>query len=146
MRTGDDADDGRLDPWLDQPNEPVDLPVDLDDPVYVERAPAARPTAMAKMGRAILRLRLFWGWSQQELEARSGVDQTTISRLERGVQHGLSIRRLAAILDALRVGNVTFDKPPTVPQTSLEILLYGDPWERATKEADRRLRWPAIGP
>jgi hypothetical protein len=54
----------------------------------------------------------------------------------------MSIRRLGAVMDALRVGEVTFDKPPTVPQTDLEIMLYGDPWQRATREADRRLRWP----
>lgn len=77
-----------------------------------------------------------------DLERSSGVDQTTISRLERGVQRGLSIRRLAAILDALQVGEVIFDKPPTVPQTDLEIMLYGDPWQRAIREADRRLGWP----
>lgn len=111
--------------------------------------PIRRHPAMAKLGRAVLRLRLYWGWSQQTLEARSGVDQTTISRLERGTQRGLSIRRLAAILDALRVGEVVFDRPPTVPQTNLEILLYGDRWARAVAEADRRLRWgqaPAVSP
>jgi transcriptional regulator with XRE-family HTH domain len=82
--------------------------------------------SLAKVGRAVLRLRLYWGWSQQTLEARSRVDQTTISRLERGTQRGLSIRRLAAILDALHVGEVVSDRLPTVPQTDLEIMLYGD--------------------
>ncbi len=101
-----------------------------------------RPKALAKIGRGVLRMRLFWGWSQAELERRSGVDQTTISRLERGVQRGLSIRRLGKILDALAVGDELFEKPPTIPQTALEIMLYGDPWKRATDEADRRLGWP----
>ena len=73
--------------------------------------------------------------------AQIRVDQTTISRLERGVQRGLSIRRLAAILDALKVGDVIFDRPPSVPQTELEIMPYGDHWLRAVAEADRRLRW-----
>ena len=81
------------------------------------------PKALAKIGRGILRMRLFWGWSQADLEHRSGVDQTTISRVERGVQRGLSLGRLAKILDALRVGDVLFEKPPTVPQTNLEIML-----------------------
>ena len=101
-----------------------------------------KPGALAKIGRGVLRLRLFWGWSQAELERRSGVDQTTISRLERGVQRGLCIRKLGAILDALRVHEVLFEKPPTIPQTDLEIVLYGDPWARAATEADRRLAWP----
>lgn len=105
--------------------------------------PDSRPRAMAKIGRAVLRLRLYMGWSQMDLERSSGVDQTTISRLERGKQRGLSVRRLAAILDALHVGDVVFDRQPTVPQTDLEIMLYGDPWKRAAASADRRLGWPA---
>jgi Predicted transcriptional regulators len=103
--------------------------------------PPDRRRSLAKIGRAVLRLRLYRGWSQQDLEARSGVDQTTISRLERGTQRGLSIRRLAAILDALHVGDVVFDRPPTVRQTDLEIMLYGDRWAKAVAEADRRLGW-----
>jgi transcriptional regulator with XRE-family HTH domain len=96
-----------------------------------------------KVGQAVLRLRLYWGWSQSSLERRSGVDQTTISRLERGLQHGLSIRRLFAILRALRVGDVTFAPPkPFVPPTLLELMLHGDPWERATRETERRRRRP----
>ena len=99
---------------------------------------------MDKIGRGILRLRLYHGWSQATLESKSGVDQTTISRLERGEQTGLSIRRLAAILDALHVGDVLFDEPKlTTPPTNLELMLYGDRWANATREADLRLGWPA---
>lgn len=55
--------------------------------------------------------------------------------------------RLAAILDALHVGEVVFDRPPTVPQTNLEIMLYGDRWAMAGAESDRRLEWaPATTP
>jgi transcriptional regulator with XRE-family HTH domain len=103
--------------------------------------------ALAKVGRGVLRLRLYRGWSQADLEQRSKVDQTTISRLERGLQRGLSIRRLAAILDALHVGDVVFDQPPLItPPTNLEIMLFGDRWERAGREADRRLGWPGKAP
>lgn len=106
-----------------------------------------RPTALAKIGRAVLRLRLFYGWSQAELGRRAKLSQGTISRLERGVQRGLSIRRLAAVMEALHVADVTFDRPPTVPQTDLEIMLFGDRWQRAVEGADRRLGWPgsAVG-
>ncbi len=98
---------------------------------------------MQKIGRAVLRLRLYHGWSQRDLEHKSRVDQTTICRLERGEQRGLSIRRLAAILDALHVDDIVFDQPQLiVPQTDLEIMLFGDRWARAGKEADRRLGWP----
>ncbi len=41
------------------------------------------------------------GWSQSVLESYSGVDQTVISRLERGVMTSLGIARLAAIIGAL---------------------------------------------
>ena len=98
---------------------------------------------MQKIGRAVLRLRLYHGWSQRDLEHKSRVDQTTICRLERGEQRGLSIRRLAAILDALHAGDIVFDQPQLiVPQTDLEIMLFGDRWARAGTEADRRLGWP----
>ncbi len=102
-----------------------------------------RRTALHKIGRAVLRLRLYYGWSQRDLEHKSKVDQTTISRLERGVLGGLSIRRLAAILDALHVGEIVFDQPELiVAPTALEIMLFGDRWALACEEADRRLRWP----
>ena len=106
---------------------------------------AARPvqkSPVAKIGRQLLRLRLYWGWSQAEVARRANLSQSTISRLERGVQHGISIGRLTRVMKALRVGDVIFDRPPTQEQTSLERMLYGDPWVKATEEADRRLGWP----
>ena len=91
----------------------------------------------------MLRLRLYYQWSQATLEHRSGVDQTTISRMERGQHPGITIKRLGAVLDALGVGEVLFDHPALVSeQTPLEIMLYGDVWARATREANRRLAWP----
>jgi len=93
-----------------------------------------------KLGRAILRVRLYWGWSQSTLEDRAHVDQAVISRLECGVNQGLSIRRLFAILRALRVGEIVLlPRPPAVEPTAAELLLRGDPWKRAVAEADRRV-------
>lgn len=103
------------------------------------------PTALAKIGREILRLRLFYGWSQAGLGRRAKLSQGTISRLERGLQRGLCIRRLAAVMEALHVQEVTFQRPSTDPQTALEIMLFGDRWQRAIDGADRRLRWPVAG-
>jgi transcriptional regulator with XRE-family HTH domain len=106
---------------------------------------SADPTDSAPMveelvGRAVLRCRLYWGWSQKELERRSGVDQTTISRLERGLQKGLSVRRLFAILKALRVADVLFEpRKSSVAPTALDLMIHGDPWERALRRADARL-------
>lgn len=112
---------------------------DRDDPSDGP-AQVVRLTVEEKLGRAVLRLRVYWGWSQAELERRSGVDQTTISRLETGRQCGLSLRRLAAILRALRVGEVDLMPPqPIVEPTALELMRSGNAWERAVAAADRRV-------
>ena len=103
-------------------------------------ADAAVNPVEAKLGKAILRARLYLGWSQETLEARAHVDQTVISRLERGVNQGLSIRRLFAILRALRIGEIVLlPRPPAVEPMSAELMLAGDPWKRAGREAERRL-------
>lgn len=101
-----------------------------------------RPGGLALIGRQILRMRLYYGWSQAELARRAKVSQATISRIERGVHRGLSIGRLGAVVEALHVRDVLFERPPSVPQTDLEIMLFGDRWKRAGEIADRRLRWP----
>jgi transcriptional regulator with XRE-family HTH domain len=115
--------------------------MDIDGHAPSDLAPTSTTLTQGELvGRAVLRMRLSCGWSQKELERRSGVDQTTISRLERGVQRGLSVRRLFAILCALRVADVTFcPAVPVAPATPLELMLRGDPWERAIRAADARL-------
>ena len=101
----------------------------------------ARPkfTVEERFGQAVMRLRLHQGWSQRDLQRTCGVHQSQISRLESGRQRGLSSRRIFAILRALHVGEIAFLPPPTVPQTQLEIMLFGDPWERAGRAAERRV-------
>jgi transcriptional regulator with XRE-family HTH domain len=112
-------------------------------PAAVPPAIAVRRQAiLAELGRAALQLRLFLRWTQRDLEIRSGVDQTTISRFEHGRQGGMSILCLAAILEALKAGRVDFLPPPGPPPTPLELMLYGDRWRRAGEEADRRLARP----
>jgi transcriptional regulator with XRE-family HTH domain len=116
--------------WEIEADEPLPRTgLDIDLSLLPDEPTERRRTSLEKVGRAVLRLRLYFGWSQRDLEARANVDQTTISRLERGVVHGLSIRRLGAILDALHVGDVVFDQPELiVPPTDLEIMLFGDRW------------------
>ena len=111
-------------------------PVEPQEPV----APA-RPkfTVEERFGQAIIRLRLYQGWSQRDLQRTCGVHQSQISRLESGRQRGLSSRRIFAILRALHVGEIAFLPPPTVPQSQLEIMLFGDPWERAGRAVERRV-------
>ena len=46
-------------------------------------------------------MRRWLGWSQRTLEARSGVDQTSICRVENGKAPGMRVARLARIVAAL---------------------------------------------
>ncbi len=52
-------------------------------------------------GRMLKRRRAWLGWTQRQLEAYSGIDQTVICRLENGKQYGLRWSRLAELIDAL---------------------------------------------
>jgi transcriptional regulator with XRE-family HTH domain len=53
------------------------------------------------IGAAIKRRRLALGWTQRQLEAYSGIDQTVISRIENGKQYGIRWSRFARLVDAL---------------------------------------------
>ena len=140
---------GRNDPGEPDPGDPgpADLPVGIDSAagewniagLLVATRPE-RPSVDVMLGRALLRLRLYFGWSQRDLERASGVDQSTICRLEIGRGANVGSRRLVAMLKALRVDDIVFvPRPPAAPPTALELMLRGDPWERAIKEADRRV-------
>jgi transcriptional regulator with XRE-family HTH domain len=100
----------------------------------------ARLTPAELLGRGLLRLRLYIGWSQRDVERSSGVDQSTLCRLETGKAANVGSARICAILRALRVGDVVFlPRLPTVEPTALELMLRGDPWKRAVEEAERRV-------
>jgi DNA-binding Xre family transcriptional regulator len=53
------------------------------------------------LGAQVKRARYARGWTQRRLEEVSGVDQTTISRLENGRLINLRLVRLAALAGAL---------------------------------------------
>ena len=92
------------------------------------------------LGRGLLRLRLYMGWSQKDVEGASGVDQSTISRLETGRAANVGSARICTILRALKVGDVVIlPRLSNVEPTALELMLRGDPWKRAAAEADRRV-------
>ena len=57
--------------------------------------------AVRRLGRAIYLARQRRGWTQRELAERSGIDQGTISRLERGLLHDISLSKLAMLLQVL---------------------------------------------
>ena len=73
--------------------------------------------AQVALGRAIQRARVSEVLSQEGLEARSEIDQSTISRLERGLAPGLRLDRLAQVLAGLDVDRVVImlreDPPPS---------------------------------
>ena len=58
--------------------------------------------SLRHLGFIIRSARLRLGYSQRQLERLSGVDQTTISRLENGRLRSLRLVRLAALFEALR--------------------------------------------
>jgi transcriptional regulator with XRE-family HTH domain len=53
------------------------------------------------IGLQLKRARIGIGWTQKRLERASGVDQTTISRLENGRLASLRLVRIAALMQAL---------------------------------------------
>ncbi len=70
--------------------------------MYVMRsASPGTKRALRYAGDRVRSDRVGRAWSQRELERRSGVDQTTISRLERGLAPGLRLEAFASILLAL---------------------------------------------
>lgn len=67
-------------------------------------------TALVALGRAVELARARRHISQEMLEARSGIDQSTISRFERGLAPGLRLDRVAQILAGLDVDVVEIDR------------------------------------
>ena len=127
VMTGDDVLDAR-----DLPDRVLDLAFLLPDAI-------PKPTVQDRFGQAILRLRLYRGWTQRDLQRSCGVHQSQISRLETGRSPGLSMRRVYAILRALHADTIDFlPAKPAIPPTALERMLWGDQWERAGRVAERR--------
>jgi transcriptional regulator with XRE-family HTH domain len=54
------------------------------------------------LGVQLRRARLGNGWSQRRLERASGIDQTTISRLENGRLASLRLTKVARLMQALQ--------------------------------------------
>lgn len=106
--------------------------------IRFEPKPEPRPVE-ERLGMAILQLRLYRGWSQRQLGRVSKLDQSMISRLERGKLPGMAIRRLYDLLRALRADEIVFGPGPRAPQSSWEDAMYGDLWERAGRVAEARL-------
>jgi transcriptional regulator with XRE-family HTH domain len=119
---------------------PVEYEAWLNALLAADARAAARLPAEELLGRGLLRLRLFIGWSQRDVERRCGVDQSTISRLETGHAANVGSARICTILRALQVGDVVFlPRFSTAQPTALELMLRGDPWKRAIADAEARI-------
>src|SRR5437773_9236235 len=77
-----------------EPREPGSETAWLAALIAAEARAVARLGAEEMLGRGLLRLRLHIGWSQRDLEGRSGVDQSTICRLETGRAANVGSARL----------------------------------------------------
>ena len=67
---------------------------------------AATSAALVALGTALKSARHERGWSQRDLEYRSYVDQTVISRLENGIPVGLRLNTFVRLMGALDVETV----------------------------------------
>jgi transcriptional regulator with XRE-family HTH domain len=87
------------------------------DALLPERDPLVQ-RGMVMLGNAVRRARHRNGWTQRELEARTGIDQSTISKFENGRRLGLRFSRFAMLVAVL--GGLDFDPPG---EARLEPLL-----------------------
>ena len=83
---------------------------------------AHEAAGMRRLGEQLRRARLGRGWSQRGLERASGVDQTTISRLENGRLVNLGFLRIVALVAALEGTWQIFPPDPPDPPTPSALL------------------------
>jgi hypothetical protein len=82
--------------------------VRFDSNKYRRPTPQNQQRGLDLLGEALYAARID-RFSQQELALRTGISQSTISRLERGLAPGVSVRRLGALI--LVLGGVTIGVP-----------------------------------
>ncbi len=81
----------------------------FDSNKYRRPTPRNQQLGLDLLGDALYAARVE-RFSQRELAFRAGVSQSTISRLERGLAPGVSVRRLGALI--LVLGGITIGPPP----------------------------------
>jgi transcriptional regulator with XRE-family HTH domain len=79
---------------------------------WMERYSEAELDALAQIGNAIREARRGLAWSQRTLADRSGLSQSSISRLETGKAPTVRVSRLAHILIVLRARLIIELVPP----------------------------------
>jgi DNA-binding XRE family transcriptional regulator len=88
-------------PWSTSPVSSTSLAGFGDDPYVPEGQPPAIQRGLGLIGGSLRQARHRAGLSQRQLEELSGVDQTTISKLENGRLVSLRLVRLAALVNAI---------------------------------------------
>ncbi|MES2211159.1 MAG: helix-turn-helix domain-containing protein [Chloroflexota bacterium] len=93
-------------------------------PFQLEDLDPATRAGLETLGAAMANLRGSRGISQHLLSRRSGVSQSSISRLEAGKAPWMRARHLARMLTALGVGPLEIDfRPPDVRVPSRDPIL-----------------------
>ena len=87
---------------------------------YVARSQPTEVAGLRIIGQAVLRVRLAAGLTQRQLAFRAGLNQSTISRLERGELHAMRLVTLARIVAVLRLGD-TFALPGEPPAATRRL-------------------------
>jgi transcriptional regulator with XRE-family HTH domain len=94
--------------------------------------------ALEMLGRQVLGARRHAGYSQRDVEALTGIDQTTQVRIEHGRATGLPLWRFALLLEALNAGVAT-RRPPymhgVAAPGSSEWINDGPAWDLAVGDA-----------
>jgi transcriptional regulator with XRE-family HTH domain len=67
---------------------------------------------LLRIGRGLRERRIALGWSQRSLARATGINQSTISRAERGLIRGLRLRYLATLWQALGIEAPWFPRLP----------------------------------
>jgi transcriptional regulator with XRE-family HTH domain len=64
------------------------------------------------LGLAVKRRRVAMGWSQRDLQRASGLNQSAISRLERGILSGIRFSTFARLVAAMNGLDPDGPRPP----------------------------------
>jgi DNA-binding XRE family transcriptional regulator len=92
---------GLIAPWSTSPVSRTSLVGFGDDPYVPQGQPPGIQRGLGLIGESLRRARHRAGLSQRQLEEMSGVDQSTISKLENGRLVSLRLVRLAALVNGL---------------------------------------------
>jgi transcriptional regulator with XRE-family HTH domain len=104
-------------------------------------------SALEELGRQVLGARRHSGSSQRGLERATGIDQSTISRIEHGRATGLPLWRFALLVRALDAGVATRRPAPAhglEAPGSAEWINGGPAWDHAV-EPDSEPWWEGDG-